>query len=88
MAIATSAGRRSSETIALLAFWVMVIGGLNWGLIGFFKFDLVAATFGDMSSVSRVVYALVGVATVYSAIALPALRGRRDTTHGSAALTP
>jgi hypothetical protein len=78
MAIATSAGKRSSETIAWLAFWVMVIGGLNWGLIGLFRFDLVAAIFGDMSSVSRLVYALVGVATVYSAIALPALKGRRD----------
>ncbi len=46
--------------------WVLVIvGGLNWGLVGFFKWDLVAAIFGDMSGVSRVVYGLVGLAALY-----------------------
>lgn len=46
--------------------WVLVIvGGLNWGLVGFFKWDLVAALFGDMSGLSRVVYALVGLAALY-----------------------
>jgi len=65
----------------------MVIGGLNWGLIGLFRFDLVAAIFGEMSSISRTIYALVGVATVYSAIALPALKSRRDTARGPAAFT-
>lgn len=46
--------------------WVVValiiIGGINWGLIGFFEFDLVAAIFG---SFSRVIYAIVGIAAVY-----------------------
>ena len=43
----------------------LIIGGLNWGLVGFFKFDLVAAIFGDMAAVSRVVYALVGLSALY-----------------------
>lgn len=45
---------------------LVVIGAVNWGLIGFFKFDLVAALFGGMDSlVSRIVYALVGLAGLY-----------------------
>ena len=49
-----------------LALVLSIIGSLNWGLIGFFGFDLVAALFGDMSGFSRVVYALVGLAGLYS----------------------
>jgi uncharacterized protein len=48
-----------------LAMVLVIIGGLNWGLIGFFKFDLVAQLFGDMSGLSRVIYALVGLSAVY-----------------------
>ncbi len=43
----------------------VVVGGLNWGLVGLFKLDLVAAIFGDMSSISRAVYVLVGISAVY-----------------------
>lgn len=50
-----------------LAVVLVVVGGLNWGLVGLFSFDLVAALFGDMSAISRVVYALVGLAAVYLA---------------------
>lgn len=49
-----------------LALTLVIIGALNWGLIGFFRFDLVAAIFGDMSVLSRIVYALVGVSGLYS----------------------
>ncbi len=42
-----------------------IIGGLNWGLVGFFKFDLVAAIFGDMSALSRIIYAIIGLAALY-----------------------
>jgi hypothetical protein len=46
---------------------LIVIGAINWGLVGFFQFDLIAAIFGGMSSwVSRVIYALVGLAGLYS----------------------
>ncbi|MFP5394393.1 MAG: DUF378 domain-containing protein [Gammaproteobacteria bacterium] len=43
-----------------------MIGGLNWGLVGLFEFDLVAAIFGHLSALSRMVYALVGLAALYS----------------------
>lgn len=48
---------------------LLIIGGLNWGLVGLFKYDLVAAIFGDLSTVSRVVYTLVGLAAIYVAVA-------------------
>ena len=44
---------------------LVVIGAINWGLIGFFRFDLVSFLFGDMTWISRVVYALVGLAGLY-----------------------
>jgi hypothetical protein len=43
---------------------LLIIGGLNWGLVGAFGFDLVATIFGDMSVLSRVVYVLVGLAAI------------------------
>ena len=45
---------------------IAVIGAVNWGLIGFFRFDLVAALFGSMSMFSRIIYALVGISGLYS----------------------
>jgi uncharacterized protein len=41
-----------------------VIGGINWGLIGLFNFDLIAAIFGQMSALSRLIYIAVGIASV------------------------
>lgn len=49
-----------------LATILLIIGGLNWGLVGLFGFDLVAAIFGSMTLLSRVVYVIVGVAAVYT----------------------
>lgn len=48
-----------------VALVLVIIGGLNWGLVGFFQYDLVASIFGDMSTVSRVVYDLVGLSGLY-----------------------
>ena len=46
---------------------LVIVGALNWGLIGFFRYDLVAALFGgQLSSLSRIVYALVGLAGVWA----------------------
>lgn len=44
---------------------LMIVGGLNWGLIGILKFNLVAALFGDMTILARIVYALVGLSSLY-----------------------
>ena len=48
-----------------IAFILMLIGGLNWGLIGLFKFDVVAAIFGATSVVTAIVYILVGLSALY-----------------------
>lgn len=44
---------------------IAIIGALNWGLIGIFRFDLVATLFGNMSWISRIIYILVGIAGLY-----------------------
>ncbi len=44
---------------------IAIIGAINWGLIGFFRFDLVAFLFGNMSILSRIVYAVVGLSGLY-----------------------
>jgi len=51
------------DTIALI---LVVIGGINWGLIGFFQFNLVGSLFGNVSMLTRIIYSLVGVASIYS----------------------
>ena len=56
---------KKMNPVSWIAVILVIIGGLNWGLIGFFKFDLVAAIFGDMSALTRIVYALVGLAALY-----------------------
>ncbi len=48
-----------------VALILVIVGGLNWALVGLFSFDLVATIFGDMSVLSRIVYVLVGLSAVY-----------------------
>jgi uncharacterized protein len=51
------------STIQRIALVLTIIGAINWGLIGFFQFDLVASIFGGQSSsLSRIIYGLVGIA--------------------------
>lgn len=57
----------------MIAFILLVVGGLNWGLVGFLDWDLVAAIFGDGSAIARVVYALVGLAAVYQLVRMPSM---------------
>lgn len=48
------------------ALALVIIGGINWGLIGFFQFDLVAAIFGGQgSALARIVYGIVGLSALY-----------------------
>lgn len=53
------------KVIDKIALVLIIIGAINWGLIGFLNFDLVATIFGDMSVVSRIVYALVGISGLW-----------------------
>jgi uncharacterized membrane protein YuzA (DUF378 family) len=55
---------------------LVIIGGLNWGLVGLADFDLVAAIFGTMSPLSRAVYTLVGLSAVYQAVQWKAMQRR------------
>jgi Uncharacterized conserved protein len=55
----------NSKVLDYILLTLVIIGAVNWGLIGFFRFDLVAFLFGDMSWVSRIVYALVGIGGIY-----------------------
>jgi uncharacterized membrane protein YuzA (DUF378 family) len=68
VAITTNKQGKEEKMKALkpIALILIIVGGLNWGLVGVFKFDLVASIFGDMSALSRVVYTVVGVAAVYA----------------------
>jgi len=49
----------------VISFILVIVGALNWFLVGVFAFDLVAFIFGSMSVVSRIVYGLVGVASLW-----------------------
>jgi uncharacterized protein len=55
------------KAVYTIAMILLVVGGLNWGLVGLFNFDLVAFLFGAMSGLSRVIYTLVGISAVYAA---------------------
>lgn len=53
------------KAINILTLVLVIVGGLNWGLVGLFSFDLVAALFGEGSFLSRLVYILVGLSAVW-----------------------
>ena len=55
---------------------LLIVGGLNWGLVGVFNFDLVAAIFGAGSALSRIVYTIVGLCAVYWLVEWGAMRRR------------
>ncbi len=64
-----------------IALAILIIGGLNWGSVGIFQFDLVAFIFGGQSGVvSRIIYILVGLAAVWCVTLL--FRDSRDTIMG------
>ena len=61
-----------------LALILVIVGALNWGLIGIFRLDLVATIFGDMSLFSRLIYSLVGVAAIFLAFISPRLSRKQS----------
>ena len=56
---------KQMSILGWIAFVLVIIGSLNWGLVGAFDFDLVATIFGPMSVISRIVYVLVGLGALY-----------------------
>jgi hypothetical protein len=66
------------RAINLITLVLLIVGGLNWGLVGLLEFDLVAALFGEMSALSRIVYALVGLSALWQIVPLTQGLGGRD----------
>jgi uncharacterized membrane protein YuzA (DUF378 family) len=64
------------KTIDVIVAVLLVIGGANWGLVGLFDFDLVAATLGEGSILARIVYSLVGACAAYQALGWKAIQAR------------
>jgi len=64
------------KKLNLLAVALLVVGGINWGLVGTTGFDLVRAVFGDMTFLSRTVYTLVGVAAIYQLLTIGSVPAR------------
>ena len=54
------------KTLYNIALTLVIVGALNWLLVGLFKFDLVATLFGSMSLFTRIVYTLVGISGIIS----------------------
>jgi uncharacterized protein len=63
--------------VDLIALILVIIGGLNWGLVGLLDFNLVDAIFGAGSTLSRIVYIIVGLAALYTIY----FATRADTYH-------
>ena len=68
------------KTLDVIAAVLLVVGGLNWGLVGGAHFDLVATIFGlrfgEISALSSVVYLLVGISALYQAVSFKAIQRR------------
>jgi hypothetical protein len=65
------------KTIDVIAAVLLVVGGLNWGLVGLFEFDLVATLFGGSTTIlAKIVYSLVGLSAVFQAAQWKAIQRR------------
>lgn len=51
--------------IGWIALILVLIGGLNWGLVGFFNVNVIAAIFGKTSTIARIIYAIIGICSLY-----------------------
>ena len=68
--------RDPMKTIDVAAASILFIGGVNWGLVGLFGFNLVAWIFGEMSMLTRIIYVLVGISAIYDAVMWKAIQKR------------
>lgn len=74
------------KKLDVLTMVLLIVGGLNWGLVGAANFDLVATLFGEMTLLSRIVYILVGLSAVYQAVMWSSVRRRSAATLAVAAI--
>jgi len=62
----------------VISLILIIIGGINWGLVGFFGIDLIGMIFGELSVISRTIFVLVGLAAIYSLVLFWKLRTDDD----------
>ncbi|MBR1424786.1 DUF378 domain-containing protein [bacterium] len=53
------------HVLKIIAYILIIIGAINWGLVGFFNFNLVSLIFGEMTLLARIIYALVGLSGIF-----------------------
>jgi uncharacterized membrane protein YuzA (DUF378 family) len=72
------------KTLNLVTLVLLIVGGLNWGLVGAFQFDLVAALFGGQDALAaRLVYVVVGLSALWQVVALARPDSRADLVRGA-----
>lgn len=64
------------KTLDVIMVTLLIVGGLNWGLVGLLNFDLVATILGNMTILSRIIYAVVGLSAIYLALAVTSMQRR------------
>jgi len=64
------------KTLDILMAALLIVGGLNWGLVGLLNFDLVATILGSMTLLSRIIYAVVGISAIYMAVMMTSIQRR------------
>ena len=70
------------KILEIIALTLLIIGGLNWGLVGFFNFDLVTSVFGGaLYWIARIIFALVGLAGLYSLTLYGRLDNHEESKH-------
>ena len=69
----------ANKILKFTGLLLLIIGGLNWGLVGLFDFNLVSYIFGDNSFLTRTIYILVGLGSLGVTAALPELLGYSDS---------
>jgi uncharacterized membrane protein YuzA (DUF378 family) len=61
---------RNMKSLNMVTLFLLIVGGANWGLVGLFNVDLVAAIFGTGSAIARIVYVLVGLSALWQLMPL------------------
>lgn len=74
------------KALNIITLILVIVGGLNWGLVGAFDFDLVASIFGEGSALSRLVYVLVGLSALWQLIPLVRSFGAGGERHAQGAV--
>ncbi|HLB52135.1 MAG TPA: DUF378 domain-containing protein [Chlamydiales bacterium] len=59
---------KNNRVLDLIAVIILIIGGLNWGLIGLFEWNFIGSVFGYVTTFSRTLYTIIGIAAIYKII--------------------